>query len=87
MAAKKPAKSPPKPARPGLTDLGALRRVDPAAFERTIREALEASDRNQVRAAARLGISERQMRRWVAELREAGVDLPTRPPGGDFRRV
>lgn len=56
-----------KQSRPGLTELGAMRRFNRAAWVARIRAALEAADGKSEPAAEALGVSQRQLMRWLAE--------------------
>ena len=52
-----------------LTELGALKLRDPAAWKARVLEALRAHGDNRTHAAAALGVSHRQFARWVRERR------------------
>jgi hypothetical protein len=72
--------------KPGLTELGALRRVDPAEWERRIRAAMDRAGLRIDVAAEMLGISRRQLFRWLNDERLSDVPrLPTGPEPGSAR--
>jgi len=50
-----------------LTELGALRIVDPKAWAKRVLDALREADGNRTHAAAALGITHRQMMRWMQD--------------------
>lgn len=61
------------------TRLGALRLVDPARFEKELRRALRASGGHLAPAAEAIGVSTRQLARWLAELPDVPRAAPGRP--------
>lgn len=63
----------------GLTTLGALRRVDPDKWERTVRRAMKSHDGRVEDAAEDLGVSTRTLYSWLRDERFA--DVPRAPSG------
>lgn len=63
-----------------ITELGALRVVDPKKWESTIRRAMREAEGHTVTAAEILGVSRRQLQRWLAELPDVPRLPPHRPP-------
>jgi hypothetical protein len=63
----------------GLTRMGALKIADPAAFERELRRTMLAAGGRIPAAAEALGVSVRQLSRWLAELPEVDRAKPGRP--------
>ena len=58
----------PRPHQPrGMTELGALRVVDSAKWARTVKRALKAHGGRTADAAEELGISVRQLFRWLGD--------------------
>jgi hypothetical protein len=60
----------------GISKLGMLRVLNPAEFERQIREAMLAADNSVPEAATVLGCSVRNLFRWLAEERFDDIHRP-----------
>jgi hypothetical protein len=60
-----------------ITPTGALRIVDPAKWEALVRREMKRADGRIPAAAEALGVSGRQLRRWLDEL----PDIDRAPPG------
>lgn len=65
-----------------ISPLGALRILDPEKWERAVRKAMVDADGRIPDAAEALGVSLRQMYRWLADERFAGLE---RAPVGEHR--
>lgn len=63
-----------------LTDLGALRHLDRAKWERKIRAALTKTAGDVTAAATELGVHRRTLTRWLAELPDVPRRGAHRPP-------
>jgi ActR/RegA family two-component response regulator len=61
-----------------LSELGALRVVDPVAWETRIRRELASAGGHIATAAKSLGVSVRQLSRWLAELPNVPRGVPGR---------
>ena len=61
------------------TRLGSLRIVDPSAFVREVQEALTRSNGAILAAASLLGVSQRQLLRWLADYPQITRRSPGRP--------
>jgi hypothetical protein len=63
----------------GISQMGALRVADPKEFERRLRLAMKAADGRLPDAAEELGVSARQLSRWLAEFPEVDRAPAHRP--------
>jgi transposase len=62
-----------------------LRATNRADWEQLVLKAVRRSGRDRARAALRLGVADRTLRSWIAELRGEGHDIPKLPPGFEAR--
>jgi len=69
--------APKRPIR--ISPLGALRVVDPEAWEKAVRKAMKAAKGGLPEAAEALGITSRQLSRWLDDPRLS--DVPRAPVG------